>query len=364
MRSKSNLPILVTYMVLSLAVLGLVVAQLGVTLPWQHPYTLTVDFSETAGILTNNDVDMNGVQVGHVGSVVADNGMARVQLIIDDASALPIYKDASAEVRTKNILGETYIDLQRGSDHCAGCQLDSGATLGVDHTVPITEIDQVLAIFDPTTVHRVQFILDAAGNGVTNNGSNLNSGAGYANQLITSLNGPAVELSVRDQQIQDIVLELQRLYDMLAAQRVQVRDEFGTWNQVMAQLAAQDASVATTVQQADQLLASLNTLLSGEGGNIVTTLNQLPGTLTQTEAFLSQSDAIFANVLQYRGSIHDVFPNLASSFADTDANGQHFWSVYAVNCNSSCGNASPSSSAPASYSGGGPSWAAQTVSSP
>ena len=342
MRSKANLPITAIYMAFSLLVLGLIVAQLGVTLPWQHPYTLTVNFADTSGILANNEVDMNGAKIGHVGAVSAKGGMGSVQLVIDNAQALPVYSNATAEVRTKNLLGETYIDLQRGSSTCGTCALRSGSVIDVSHTVPITEIDQVLSIFDPTTVHRVQFILDSLGQGTTNNGANMNSGAVYAESLVNSLNGPATELSIRRQQLVDIALELQKLYDMLAAQRDQVRQEMGTWNDVMGQFAAQDASVAATLQQADTLLANLNTLLKNQGTNIETALEQLPPALSEAEAFLGQTNAILASVLPYRGSIHDVFPNLGTSFADTDANGQHFWSVYSVNCSSDCGGTAPS----------------------
>jgi phospholipid/cholesterol/gamma-HCH transport system substrate-binding protein len=340
-RSKANLPLVIGYMLTSLIVLGVIVAQLGVTLPWQRPYTLTVEFADTSGVLSSNEVDMNGARIGRVGDVSAAHGQGKVQLIIDNPSALPIYDNATAEVRTKNLLGETYIDLQRGTSRCATCTLSSGATLDASHTVPITEIDQVLSIFDPTTVHRVQFIIDALGRGTTNNGTNMNSGATSARALVTSLNGPAVELSVRRQQVADITIELQRLYDMLAKQRAEVRQAVGTWNDVMAQFAAQDDSVATSLQQADTLLAKLNTVLANEGTNLQTTLTELPSAINDTNQFLEQSNSILGSVLPYRGSIHDVFPNLASSFADTDANGQHFWSVYSVGCYTDCSSATP-----------------------
>src|SRR5438445_4450421 len=240
MRSRWNLSIYVVYLALSAAVIGFIVAAMGVTLPWSHPYSLTAGFADAADILGNNEVFMNGAKVGHVGSVTVTSGQARVQLVIDDPAALPIHSDATAEVRKKNLLGETYIDLQRGHSHR---DIASGGQIPVAHTIPITEIDQVLAIFDPQTVQRVQLLIDALGDATTNNGANLNAQATTAKDLVSALNGPAVELSVRKQQMQDIVLELQRFYGVLAAQRDQVREEFDTWNQVMGQLAAQEAAI-------------------------------------------------------------------------------------------------------------------------
>jgi phospholipid/cholesterol/gamma-HCH transport system substrate-binding protein len=359
-RSRWNLPIYLTYLAISVVAIGYIVAQMGLAAPWAHRYTVTAVFSDAADILTNNEVYMNGTRVGFVGNVAVISGQAHVQLVLNDTNALPLHSDAGAEVRKKNLLGETYIDLMRGS---AGGQIPDGGQIPVSRTVPITEIDQVLAIFDPQTVQRVQLLINALGTGTANNGANMNASAASANQLITALNGPALELSTRQQQVQDIVLELQRLYGVLAGQRTQVRDEFVTWNQVMAQLASQESSIGGTVQQADTLLQSLNTLVSGETGNITAILNNLPAALTSTNGFLDQSNTISSDLAPYRQYINDIFPALQTSFAELDPQGNHYWSVYSVNCNTptnGCNGSVPSSatvSSPSSvwaaYSPGG-----------
>src|SRR5438105_2684675 len=106
MRSRWNLPIYIVYLALSLAVIGFIIAQMGVTLPTSHPYAVTASFSDAADILSNNEVYMDGTKVGHVGDVTVVNSVAQVQLVIDDGSALPLHPDATAEVRKKNLLGE------------------------------------------------------------------------------------------------------------------------------------------------------------------------------------------------------------------------------------------------------------------
>lgn len=345
MRSRWNLPIYLAYVALSLVVIAFIVVQMGLTFPWSHPYTITATFSDAADILTNNEVFMNGTRVGHVAGVNVSNGQAQVQLVIDDAQALPLYSDASAEVRKKNLLGETYIDLQRGATTTA--VMRSGGAIPINHTVPITEIDQVLAIFDPETVQRVQLLINALGSATTNNGRNLNAEATSTDQLLTALNGPATELSVRQQQVNDIVLELQRLYGLLAQQREQVKQEFVTWNQVMGQLADQEAGIAGTVQQGDTLLQNLDALVSSSspGGQpraqeLSAVIQELgnpanDGAVANLSSFLNSANSIIAGIAPYRQYVNDVFPDLQSSFADTiDNNGvtQHVWSVFSVNC--------------------------------
>jgi virulence factor Mce-like protein len=349
MRSRWNLPIWILYAGFCLLVLGFIVRGLQFSVPWSHPYEVTATFTDADSILANNDVFMNGTKVGYVKHVTVVNGQAHVQMVFNNSSALPLHPDATAQVRKKNLLGETYIDLTRGT---GSGQIQTGGGIPVGHTLPITEIDQVLAIFDPQTVQRVQLLINAIGEGTTNNGDNMNTSAGSLNSLVSVLNGPATELSVRRQQVDDIVLELQRFYGVLANQREQVRQEFGTWAAVMQQLADQEQSIGGTVQQADTLLQNLDVLVTGEGGNLRSTLSQLPGTLTQVNAFLTQSTGILGNLTHYRTVIHDVFPNLGSSFFDTDPtnHNQHFWSVFSVNCSSNCtstaGDTTPNSSAP------------------
>src|SRR5438105_15566697 len=353
MRSRWNLSIYLIYLAMSLGVIGFIVAQVGITPPWSHPYALTVNFADGADILNNNEVYMNGTKVGHVGEVSVINGLAHVQLVIDDARALPIHTDATAEVRKKNLLGETYIDLQRGA---AATDIASGGNIAVDHTIPITEIDQVLAIFDPETVQRVQLLISALGDATTNNGQNMNAEATSTNQLLTSLNGPALELLVRRQQVQDIVLELQRFYNVLANQRTQVRDEFGTWNQVMAQMASQQTSISGTLQQADALLQNLSTLVSGEGGNIHTVLSKLSGALDSANNFLTQSNTITRDIAPYRQYVNDIFPVLQTAFSDKAPGGQHVLEAASTNCRTTlCVGDIPSAFSPGSS---GDVWAA------
>jgi phospholipid/cholesterol/gamma-HCH transport system substrate-binding protein len=358
MRSRWNLPIYLAYIVGCVFVLGMIVRGLEFNVPWSHPYQVTATFTDADSILPNNEVFMNGTKVGYVGTVSVASGRAQVQLIFDNGNALPLHPDATAQVRKKNLLGETYVDLTRGSQPG---QIPADGVIPVSQTVPITEIDQVLAIFDPATVQRVQLLINALGEGTTNNGDSMNSQASSLNSLVSALNGPATELSVRKQQVNDIVLELQSFYTVLANQREQVRQEFGTWASVMQQLAGQEQSIGGTVRQADTLLQNLDVLVSGKGSGCISTtdtscalhstLDELPTTLADLNSFLDQSNGILASISKNRGAIHDTFPNLGSSFFDTDpnskdANGnlQHFWSVFSVNCSSDCtGQASASS---------------------
>ena len=348
MRSRWNLPVYIVYVVFCCLVAGLVIQGIGVSAPWSKPYEVAATFQSGDGILANNEVYMNGLKVGKVESVDAVRGKALVTMRIDNAKALPLYGDAGAMVRKKNLLGETYVEVSRGTQGSGDLNVVNGMpSIPVDRTFSPVEIDQVLAILDPQTRDRVKLLINGAGDALTNNGVNMNAQAQSLRTLSEQLLGPANELTVRKQQTEDIVLELQKLYDVLAKQRDQVRDEFATWSMVMGQLAGQESAIGGTLQQADTLLQNTDTLLTGEVPQLQAILNQLPSTVSSLQAFLTQSNDIFTAIAPYRRGIHNVFSDLQTTFADQDPTSaldptgltkdhQHFWSVFNVSCHGDC----------------------------
>jgi phospholipid/cholesterol/gamma-HCH transport system substrate-binding protein len=342
MRSRWNLPIYVAYVGLCITALGFIVLQMGITLPWSSNYKVSAMFRDSAGVLANNEVFMNGTKVGRIESVSAVGGQARVDMVVENTSALPIYRDAEAIVRIKNLLGETYVEIDRGTPDSG--EMPTGSVIPVERTTTPVQIDEVLAVLDPQSRERLQLLINNAGDALANNGQNLNDQAKTVNDLATELNGPAAELRTRQEQLDDIVLELQRFYDMLAQQRDTVREEFGTWAQVMAQEAAQEQSIKGTIIQADSLLQSIDTLVNGEVPQIRALFDELPPTLHQLGDFLTQSNQILTPLVDPKHpevlkAIDAIFLNLGTSFADTDpttgsttATQQHIWSVYGVGC--------------------------------
>lgn len=343
MRSRWNFPIYLAYVAVCITALGFIVLQMGITLPWSHPYRLTAMFRDAGGLLANNEVFMNGTKIGRIDSVSTENGQAKIDMVVETSTGLPIYHDAQAQVRIKNLLGETYVELKRGTSGSGA--IDSGGTIPVQQTITPVFIDEVLSVLDPQTRDRVQLLINGAGDALNGSGQNLNDQAGTVNHLLTSLNGPAAVLRSRQQQLEGIVLELQRFYTVLAQQRDTVREEFGTWAEVMSQEAAQEASIKGTITQADTFLQSLDALANGEVPNIRALFDELPSALSNLGDFLNASNQILNPLVQPNvlKAVDAIFLNLGTTFADTDKSAhdaagqpQHLWSVYSVGCFQDC----------------------------
>src|SRR5438046_1037665 len=108
MRGKKNLPIFLGYALISLLTLGYLATQMGGEFFLQSAYHVKAVFATGAQLVKGDDVTISGLRAGKVESLgPADGGGATAALIIHSQYA-PLFKDAHALVKAKNLLGETY----------------------------------------------------------------------------------------------------------------------------------------------------------------------------------------------------------------------------------------------------------------
>ena len=89
-------------------------------------YRVTVPFDEATQLAVESDVRISGVPVGKVKAVeLSDRGLAEATIELDSAYA-PIPTDTRAMLRTKTLLGETFVELTPGDEQ--GPTLEEGAT--------------------------------------------------------------------------------------------------------------------------------------------------------------------------------------------------------------------------------------------
>lgn len=136
---------------------------------------LGAEFADASPLITGVDVRIDGVPVGIVTDmtvVPGDDGRkrARVSMNLENA-ALPVHSDATATVRASSLLGERFVDLDRGSGSAP--VLAAGRILPPSQTGQATDLDQVLNTFDQPTSQALAELLTALGHGIDGNGENL-----------------------------------------------------------------------------------------------------------------------------------------------------------------------------------------------
>ena len=118
MRSRWNGPIVLVYMLLSVVVLVFIGTNTAGPCPpiFNRCQQFQVQFANASGLLYNDDARIAGIKAGKVQAVHLDGKMAvvTVQIFQDIQSRHPIYRGTHAVVRSKSLLGETYVEFDRG----------------------------------------------------------------------------------------------------------------------------------------------------------------------------------------------------------------------------------------------------------
>jgi len=114
------------------------------------PYEVNVPFNEATQLAQQSDVRISGVSVGKVQDIVLspDGEQALAKVDINDKYG-PIPKDTRAILRTKTLLGETYIELTPGDRN--GPKLADGGTLAKARIAESVQLDEIFRTFDAQT---------------------------------------------------------------------------------------------------------------------------------------------------------------------------------------------------------------------
>ena len=112
-------------------------------------YRFSVPFDEATQLAVESDVRISGVPVGKVKAVeLADSGLAEATIELDSRYA-PIPTDTRAMLRTKTLLGETFVELTPGDGQ--GPTLEEGGDLPRAQVADSVQLDEIWRTFDSRT---------------------------------------------------------------------------------------------------------------------------------------------------------------------------------------------------------------------
>jgi phospholipid/cholesterol/gamma-HCH transport system substrate-binding protein len=113
-------------------------------------YEIKVPFNEATQLAQQSDVRISGVSVGKVQNIEEspDGQQAQATIDVEDQYA-PIPQGTRAILRTKTLLGETYVELTPGN--ADGAKLPDGATLAKANVAESVQLDEIFRTFNPRT---------------------------------------------------------------------------------------------------------------------------------------------------------------------------------------------------------------------
>jgi phospholipid/cholesterol/gamma-HCH transport system substrate-binding protein len=210
--------------------------------------TFDARFDDVSGLYAGDDVRLSGVLVGTVTDIELDGTRAKVTFDVD--ADRPVRTTTKAAVRYQNLLGQRYLELIRADD--SGSDLESGASMADDMTVPSFDIttlfDGFQPIFETVDTEQVnrfaQNVLDL----VQGDGSGLGP-------VLRDLDG----LTSYAQQREDLIVMLIRNLGAISGVVAERSEQLG---RLFAEL---DRVVSTFGDRADTLLDAVDDINNGQG---------------------------------------------------------------------------------------------------
>jgi phospholipid/cholesterol/gamma-HCH transport system substrate-binding protein len=197
-------------------------------------YEVKIPFDEATQLAQQSDVRISGVNVGKVQTIeLSPNGKeALATAAIDDRYA-PLPASTRAMLRTKTLLGETYIELTPGSRQ--GPEPADGATLPAANVAESVQLDEIFRTFNGKTRAAFQEWMRESAVAINGQGQNLSYALGSLEPTFT---------------------ELDKLFRVLDSQRLAVGQLFRNGATTFTALRGQEGELANLIRSSDAVFST------------------------------------------------------------------------------------------------------------
>jgi virulence factor Mce-like protein len=176
--------------------------------------TWTAEFTNARGLLTGNDVRVDGAAVGRITSIsLSSRGTALVRFQLTERAASP-RSDAVAAIEPADLLGDTFMSLSPGT---ARAPLHGEIT--AEHTVNAPRLDQVLGAFQPSVRDGLRVMLVEGGLALAGRGGDLGRATVALRPALEAAGSVLGELDSQNGSIAHLLGPAQRVAAQLDARR-------------------------------------------------------------------------------------------------------------------------------------------------
>jgi phospholipid/cholesterol/gamma-HCH transport system substrate-binding protein len=201
------------------------------------PYEITIPFNEATQLAQQSDVRISGVSIGKVQSIdVAPDGKEALATVDIDDKYGPIPENTRAILRTKTLLGETYVELTPGSS--SEPALEDGGTLPSANVAESVQLDEIFRTFNAPTRAAFQEWMRNSAIAIEGNGQNLS--AAFAQF------GPTLS-------------EFDQLFRVLDTQELAVRDLFRNGATALKAFRGRNGQLADLIQSSNAVFQTTAT---------------------------------------------------------------------------------------------------------
>ena len=216
-------------------------------------YRINAEFNQAVALGSQADVRISGINAGKVISVNLDRrtGLTRAVIEIDKQYA-PRPVDTRAILRSKTLIGETYVELSPGTQ--TGPKVPDGGTLAPGQVAPTVQLDQILSTFDPATRRAFSTWQQQQAIALTNRGQSLNDAIAQLDPFATNVDAVLAVLRRDSAATSTLLRDGGQVFSALAQSPAQLQGFVRNSNAVFQATANQNVALANAVRAFPEFL--------------------------------------------------------------------------------------------------------------
>ncbi len=212
-----------------------------------HPYRVTVEFSDVLDLVPQAAVKVNDVVVGRVESIkLGKDWTPKVVVAVNGDVKLPA--DATASLRQSSLLGEKFVELEAPAGNHG--QLRNGAVITADRTNRRTEVEEVFGalslLLNGGGIGQLRTISQELSKALTGNEPQIRAFLSNVNELVTNLDDHRGDITTA-------LDGLNKLATTLAGRNDQIRGALTDLTPGLQALSDQRTALVTMLQSLDSL---------------------------------------------------------------------------------------------------------------
>ncbi|MDQ3934237.1 MAG: MlaD family protein [Actinomycetota bacterium] len=242
--SLPRIAAMVTFAMSCVGILLFLWLQFGGPIPLRpEAYNIEIAFPEATGLQKNLDVRASGITIGKVRDVRVDHGTSRtVAKLAIESEYAPLPSDMRAILRTKTLLGETFVELSPGTRGAA--KIFDGGRLPDGQVGETVELDEIFQTYDPTTRKAIQLWQQELGRATRGRGENINNAIGNLPEFADSTSDLLEVLYRQEGAVRGLFRDTGEVYEALTQDEGQLSNVIRNSHALFSQTASTRESLA------------------------------------------------------------------------------------------------------------------------
>ncbi|MPY99126.1 MAG: MCE family protein [Actinophytocola sp.] len=267
--------------------------------------TIVAQFDSAAPLVDGNEVKLDGVVVGEVVEMSIRDGHANVLLSLEPV-AQPVHRDARFTIRPVSLLGERYVDFERGSPTAP--PLDPDQPVPVSQTGSNVDLDEMLNVLDEPTGEGLAFLVTTLGEGLRGNGKNADAAMKALAPALRDTQRFTTVLNEQNSLLNALVEQVQPVAKAVATEDGKALDRLvGAADRLLAATSSQQRALDTTLARLPDALRTARK-----------TLDQLAGTAKQATPTLREMRPVTEELTAISGELMRFSDALDPALATAD----------------------------------------------